>query len=57
MNYVNHDKVEIQKFYSYSFLGVLIKKKNFIIFFYKFFFIYINMLKDLSAKYYQDNKE
>ena len=30
---------------------------SFYIYFYKFFFIYIKMSKNSSAKYYQENKE
>ena len=39
MNYVNHDKIDLQYFY------VLM------------FFTYTKMPKDLSAKFYQNNKD
>ena len=51
MNYVNHSKVksEILKSNFYNFFGK---------FFYNFFFfIYIKLFKNLSAKYCQQNKE
>ena len=45
MDYVNHDKVKSDIFYKlfYNFLY--------------FFFIYIKISKNFSAKYYQENKE
>ena len=50
MNYVNYDK---SVWHSYSFLNLLI----FLLTFYKIFLMYIEMSKDLSGKYYQDNKK
>ena len=50
MNYVNYDK---SVWHSYSFLNLLI----FLLTFYKIFLMYIKMSKDLSGKYYQDNKK
>ena len=41
MNYANHDKIDLSS-------------NNF---FYNFFFTYLKLFKDSSAKYYQDNKE
>ena len=52
MNYVNCNKV--------TFSSLLINPfsyKFFYNFFYNFFFIYIKMSKNLSANYYQENKE
>ena len=56
MNYVNHGKTKI---YKVAFLNLSINP-----FFYKFhpffliiFFIYMKMSKNLSATYYQENKE
>ena len=45
MNYVNHDKFSLKIFMSSN------------AFFYKNSFTYIKMLKDSSAKYYQNEKE
>ena len=42
MNYVNHDKIDLQYFYVFQ---------------YFFFVTYIKMSKDSSPKYYQNNKE
>ena len=42
MNYVNHDKIDLQYFYVFQ---------------YFFFVTYIKMSKDSSRKYYQNNKE
>ena len=49
MNYVSHNKVKIGKWIFF--------KNFFIIFFYNSFFIYMKMSKNLSAEYYQWNKE
>ena len=56
MNYVNIPKSKSKsKFLSLSINSFFIN--YFIIFFYNFFFIYIKKSKNLSAKYYQENKK
>ena len=60
MNYLNHDKVEIQKCVK---LLYIFKSSNkwifflFIYFFYNSFFTYMKMSKNSSARYYPDNKK
>ena len=57
MNYINYNKVTFLKV---TFLNVPIYPfliNIFINFFDNFFFIYIIMSKNLSAKYYKENKE
>ena len=53
MNYINYDKLKIQKCIKPLDLLINIFFINFSI----FFFMYMNMSKNLSAKYYQDNNE
>ena len=45
MNYANQEKIYFQHFHLFGY------------FFYEICFTYIKMSKDLSAKYYQNNKE
>ena len=54
MNYINYDKLKIQKCIKPLDLLINIFFINFSIF---FFFLYMNIFKNLSAKYYQDNNE
>ena len=44
MNYENHDKLNLQHFHVFQYFFII-------------FFAYIKITKDLSAKYYQNNKE
>ena len=51
MNYVNRENYKIKS-------DIFESSKNPIFFFFNFFFFkYIKMSKNLSAKYYQENKE
>ena len=58
MNYVNHEKIKIFKV---TFLNSPINAffLYFDKFFYNFFFMYLKLrnIQNLSAKYYQENKE